>query len=418
MQPGDTRNDKKTMRESETIHVLQKQLMRLKFLREIDKAILNTTARLDETLKIVLDGSLQLLNAHHGQLFLLESDKLVVVATTTKPAERELGKRLKVDNSASGLAVERKSTVIIANVDQEPRYQRMLDEEYMRSEIAVPLVQNGRLFGVLNIESPVLNAFSKHDKDILETLAGQAAIAIIRTQEQLELRQTRMIKGIGKTASWLVHKIGNIALNIQWPAERLIEEVDPNDESQQEDLQMILDGAYQIIEMKKALLKPIQRSVNLDSVSVGDTVKKAMENVNAPHSISHIDIPADLPLVKTDGGYLIEIFEELYHNALDAMQNAAEKNVMIKAYVHQDKTCIEIKFADTGTGIHPEAIDEVWAIGFTTKQEQSGTGLGLYMVAQAMDQMGAKIFVESIVDRGTTFTIRIPIWVDNGNPKK
>src|SRR5262245_9002344 len=120
----------------------EKEIIQLRLLKEIDGVIINSYADLDKTLTIILGDSLKIVNAYHGQLFLLEGNELVVRATTTEPAIKELGQKLQVSESVSGLAVERKETVIIEDVDKEPLYQRMLEAERMRSEIAVPLIQN------------------------------------------------------------------------------------------------------------------------------------------------------------------------------------------------------------------------------------------------------------------------------------
>ena len=383
-------------------------------LRKIDQAILNSAVDLKQILEIILDGSLDLFGAHHGQLFILEGDELVIRATSSKPAEKELGQRLHVENSVSGLAVQRKDTVIIDDVDKEPRYQRMMEAEHMRSEIAVPLRENNHVLGVLNIESPVLNAFSEHEKETLETLAGQAAIAIIRTQNQDELRQTKMIKAVGETASWLVHKIGNVALSLEWSTERLMDEIDPNNESAVEDLKMIEEAARRIVEMKKALLKPLQ-PVESEPIQVKELLDDVVRKVGNTGNIVDITIDANLPEIKADRASLSDVFMELFHNSLDALREKEDKKIEINAYVVSSKDCVEIKFTDNGTGIPSEILDDIWAIGYTTKQNQSGTGLGLYTIAQELSKIDAKIFVDSIINIGTTFTIRIPLWQVESN---
>src|SRR3970040_2313741 len=82
------------------------EIRQLRLLKEIDKAIVSSYEDLNRILSIILDGSLKIGDANHGQLFILEGNELVVRATTTEPIEKELGKRLDVGNSISGLAVQ------------------------------------------------------------------------------------------------------------------------------------------------------------------------------------------------------------------------------------------------------------------------------------------------------------------------
>lgn len=151
---------------------------RLETLREIDYALLSSATNLEDTLQKILEGGLLLLNAKFGNLLLLDGDDLVIEATTTTLAEDEIGLRIPVAGSISGFPIETGKSVIISDVEQEKRYHRILKGDYMRSEIVVPLSENGRIFGVLNIESPVCNAFTIEDQEILELLADQASIAI------------------------------------------------------------------------------------------------------------------------------------------------------------------------------------------------------------------------------------------------
>jgi len=147
-------------------------------LRELQSAILSLGISLDEVLQSILETGLRLIGANYGNLLLTEDDELVIRATTTEPRDEEIGVRLSMDHSISGLAAMMKEAVIIPDVDLEPRYVRVLRLEYMRSELAVPLLEDDHVIGVLNVESPRPNAFTEPDQDLLQTLARQAAITI------------------------------------------------------------------------------------------------------------------------------------------------------------------------------------------------------------------------------------------------
>ena len=168
----------------------------LQSLREIDRAILDSASDLDATLDTILAKSLELIGARYGNLMLVEGDQLVIEATTTRPKEKEIGTRLPIDDSVSGLPVLRRKGVVIPDVEKQkqPPYRRILTDEYMRSELLMPLMVDDDVIGVLNVESPQEDAFTSHHKDLLETLAGQAAIALelARRQEDLLRRQEEL----------------------------------------------------------------------------------------------------------------------------------------------------------------------------------------------------------------------------------
>lgn len=67
---------------------------------------------------------------------------------------------------------------------------------------------------------------------------------------------------------------------------------------------------------------------------------------------------------------------------------------------------IEIMISDNGTGINAETQKHIFEPFFTTKEAGKGTGLGLYISRNLLDEIGGTISLESEVGRGTTFTVR------------
>jgi signal transduction histidine kinase len=66
--------------------------------------------------------------------------------------------------------------------------------------------------------------------------------------------------------------------------------------------------------------------------------------------------------------------------------------------------------ADSGHGISPEHLDQIYDPFFTTRREESGTGLGLSVTYGIMNSIGGSIDVESVQSGGTTFTLTFPLW--------
>jgi signal transduction histidine kinase len=90
-------------------------------------------------------------------------------------------------------------------------------------------------------------------------------------------------------------------------------------------------------------------------------------------------------------------------NAQAAMENGGR--LRIRARTEGDQVVIE--FADTGCGIPADAIDKIFDPFYSTKP--NGTGLGLYVSHGIIEGHQGTIEVKSTVERGTTFTIRLPI---------
>ncbi|MEM6835661.1 MAG: GAF domain-containing protein [Cyanobacteria bacterium P01_C01_bin.120] len=537
----------------------------LKILREIDCKILSSTFDLEQTLQIILNESLRLIDAKYGLLLLVKGEELIIKATTTHFKEKDLEKRLKIDNSISGKAVVQKNTILISNVDEEPLYQRVLRDEYMRSNIAVPLMNDDRVLGVLNIESPRINAFSKRDKDLLEAmanqaviaireaqnkqilkelqkidedilgsssnlneilrdilgrilklvdadfcdvsvveggeliikvstlktffrdklhiensitglavkqadtlfipdvdrqplyqksqgarqmkselvvpmfrdgavvgalnvesirpnafteqdieivraLAGHAAIAIRNAQYVEELKQAELVKANAETALWITHKISNLAFSIEWPVDRLRHEIDSSNSSALEDLDIIHHSARKIIELKNQLMTPF-RPKKEETVSIEEIFDESIRSTQTPREIIQKNVAYNLPMIKASKIDMLDIFSELLSNAMNAMEEVVDKQIEFSAYLSSEnkKSVLVVKLTDNGYGIQHDNIDKIWALGFTTKREQGGTGFGMYKCTQLLYKIGARISVESEIGQGTIFTLHFPI---------
>jgi sigma-B regulation protein RsbU (phosphoserine phosphatase) len=104
--------------------------------------------------------------------------------------------RVKLGVGLVGYAALHKQAVLVRDVEQDPRYIKLVDDA--RSELVIPLMLKDRCIGVFDLESPELDAFTKHHVDILTLLASQAAVAIenARLYETIRANELRLEKEI------------------------------------------------------------------------------------------------------------------------------------------------------------------------------------------------------------------------------
>jgi sigma-B regulation protein RsbU (phosphoserine phosphatase) len=102
--------------------------------------------------------------------------------------------RVALGEGLIGYAALHKEPVLVADVAQDPRYINVVPD--VRSELAIPMMLKDRCIGVLDLESPELDAFSKRDVEILTLLASQAAVAIenARLYETVRANEVRLEK--------------------------------------------------------------------------------------------------------------------------------------------------------------------------------------------------------------------------------
>jgi len=113
----------------------------------------------------------------------------------------------------------------------------------------------------------------------------------------------------------------------------------------------------------------------------------------------------EVPTIKGYPDELNQVWTNILHNALQAMNNKGTLKVTIS---QQDNYAV-VTIIDSGQGIPPETKDKIFTPFFTTKPAGEGSGLGLDIVKKIIDKHDGKIEVESKVGKGTTFSIWLPI---------
>ena len=121
---------------------------------------------------------------------------------------------------------------------------------------------------------------------------------------------------------------------------------------------------------------------------------------------------AGLPPVLADPGQMKQIFLNLLLNAQDAMPKGG---VLILATRNSRGREVVVKVTDTGVGIPKEKLEEIFEPFYTTKKGSFGVGLGLSVVQGIVRDHQGIIKVESVVGRGTSFTVRLPAYKPGEN---
>jgi two-component system NtrC family sensor kinase len=117
---------------------------------------------------------------------------------------------------------------------------------------------------------------------------------------------------------------------------------------------------------------------------------------------------SDLPLVSLSQSEMQQVILNLINNALDAMD---KEGGTLNIASHLEKSHIVIAVEDNGPGIERENLARIFDPFFTTKPVGKGTGLGLSICYGIIQKMGGKIEVQSVIGRGTKFTIYLPVSV-------
>jgi two-component system NtrC family sensor kinase len=114
----------------------------------------------------------------------------------------------------------------------------------------------------------------------------------------------------------------------------------------------------------------------------------------------------EIPEVECYSHLLNQVFLNLLVNAGQAIEGEGKITVSTR----REGDCVHVSISDTGRGIAPEHRQKIFSSGFTTKEAGIGTGLGLPISRQIVEEShGGTLDFESKAGAGTTFHIRIPI---------
>jgi PAS domain S-box-containing protein len=236
--------------------------------------------------------------------------------------------------------------------------------------------------------------------------AGLDITDLKHVQEQL--RKTEQIAELGTLASGMAHEIGTPMNVILGRAEYLLQRT--ADEVMKKGLTTIVAQIERITKVMNQLLAfarrkaPERRAIDLAEI-VDEGLEMFEERIAQGRITVAKTIEPSLPPVRADRDQLIQVLVNLVTNSLHAMPEGGRLGLRLAREGSQLCLCL----SDTGHGMPEEVRSKVFEPFFTTKDFGKGTGLGLTVVKGIIDEHGGTIAIESIVGKGTTFCIRLPL---------
>ncbi|RMF93132.1 MAG: GAF domain-containing protein [Candidatus Schekmanbacteria bacterium] len=164
--------------ESSNIHKAMKQRNeRLTALCDISRAM-TSTLELQKLLDLIVDKALALTNATSSSIMLIDEETQILNIMAFRGLQEGTSERvkLKVGEGITGTVAKTGKPILENNVRKNPHYVEVAKE--ISSELAVPMFYEGKIMGVINVDSIHLNAFTEEDLELMTTLSNHASVAI------------------------------------------------------------------------------------------------------------------------------------------------------------------------------------------------------------------------------------------------
>ncbi|WP_019153181.1 ATP-binding protein [Robertmurraya massiliosenegalensis] len=248
---------------------------------------------------------------------------------------------------------------------------------------------------------------------------GEFLVVIEDITEQKEMEekiiQTDKLSALGLMASSFAHEVNNPLTTISVSAEDLYDRLQTEDQDLEEEemedyLQKIIENTKRCKRITSNLLNFSRKSNwNYSFIDMEETLYNSIQLIE--HTLKKnrivIERTVDFPLSRLEGDSLklMQVFVNIINNAVDAMEDGGK----LMIHVFEKNNHMNISFQDTGTGIPPENLSNIFDPFYTTKPVGKGTGLGLSVCYGIVKQFEGNLEIESKLGEGTKVTIYIPL---------
>lgn len=306
----------------------------------------------------------------------------------------------------------------------------LLTQAKPTSVYVVPLITRSKVIGVIATDAVGAQGVPQETRETLEIFAPQIAIAIQNAklykyleERMTELEQSRALLSraeklsyLGNLAARLAHEIKNPLTAIGTFLQLLPKKFD-DEEFRTEFYQIALEETNRVNNLITELLdlsKPRETRFELDDLN--GLIEKMVLLVSPQSKAKGIQVTTRFdPSAETvwmDSEKIKQVILNLLSNAIDFTPQAGKIEIITRSRKERDGSeSIDIEVTDTGEGIPRSSIDSIFDPYFTTKHKSSmhsGTGLGLFIADQNIENHGGTIEVRSKVNQGTTFIVRLP----------
>jgi signal transduction histidine kinase/HAMP domain-containing protein len=417
---------------------LEHSVQELRALGEVSQAV-NSTLNLGTVLSTIVTKAVQLSATDAGAIYVYSNSQETFRLRATYGMDEELitairQQTIHLGETPLGRATAERRPVQIPDLRREPQHplQDIILEAGFRALLIVPLLGPDRIVGGLVVRRREPGLFSDSTVDLLQTFAAQSVLAIQNARLFSEIEEKgRQLELASRHKSQF---LANMSHELRTPLNAILGYTE-----------LILDGIYgappekmhEVLERVQAngrhLLGLINDVLDLSKIEAGQltlsiadyslsdmvqSVFTAVEPLASAKGLAlKVELQPGLPAGRGDERRLAQVLLNLVGNAIKFTDSG---KVAIRASALNG--AFEIAVSDTGPGIaaadQDKIFEEFQQVDSSSTRRKGGTGLGLSISKRIVEMHGGRIWVQSEVDRGSTFAFAIPVIADEHIEKR
>ncbi|HYH63391.1 MAG TPA: ATP-binding protein, partial [Urbifossiella sp.] len=382
---------------------------------------------IDELLVRVMELALRTADADHGCFMLRdEAGHLVPKAARYKDGLNRQ-EELAVSRTIVDYVLKEHQGILVTDAATDARFRggASIHRHHIREVICVPLKGRRETLGVMfldtqsNLKHVVAGGtgtgtFSEDHLHLASAVAHQAAIAVEESRYHQALVGAERLAAVGQTIAALSHHIKNIMQGVRFGSDMVRAALGDGDRE-------LLTKGWRLVEKNQGRIDALmldmlsyskEREPSIEPTDLNKLCEDVLDMVRgraAEHGVALDWRPgANVTGVPCDPDGIHRAVLNLVSNALDALADRPNGKVGVQALLEPDGAWAKVIVMDNGPGIPAEQVDAIFKPFVSTKGSR-GTGLGLPVSRKILREHGGDILVQSVPEKGSKFTCRIPM---------
>jgi two-component system NtrC family sensor kinase len=239
------------------------------------------------------------------------------------------------------------------------------------------------------------------------------------SHEQLKLSQQQLIHAekltsLGQLAASIAHEVNNPLAGVLLYTQLMEKKLEKKELPDEKALDYLTKMEFELQRSTRLIRNLMdfakQTPLEFQEVNLNSVIEKSLDLIAHSAKTQHIEVTKELdsslPPLMGDSHQLHQVFTNLILNAVQVMSEGGKLTLRTSVTKNNE---IKAEVTDTGCGIPPENMGKLFTPFFTTKSEVKGVGLGLAVSYGIIKNHKGRIEVDSEVDKGTTFTVYLPL---------